>query len=57
MRIFLRSHISVVVVVDNSCVSFSAVLYLNGDFEGGEFVFAHKNLSTQVGCFCELWTP
>ncbi|XP_074659759.1 prolyl 3-hydroxylase 2-like isoform X2 [Tubulanus polymorphus] len=27
---------------------YSALLYLNEDFEGGEFIFAHRNLSTQV---------
>ena len=24
-------------------------MYLNGDFEGGEFFFAHNNKSEQVG--------
>ncbi len=26
---------------------FSALLYLNDDFEGGDFFFAHKNLTLQ----------
>ena len=33
LRIFLISYIGV--VIDNYCVTFSAVLFLNGDFEGG----------------------
>ncbi|XP_052799879.1 prolyl 3-hydroxylase 1-like isoform X2 [Mya arenaria] len=42
---------------DGSCIrdplaytqrSYSAVLYLNDDFEGGEFFFAHKNKSEQI---------
>ncbi|CAC5367426.1 P3H1 [Mytilus coruscus] len=42
---------------DGSCIrnpsgyvhrDFSSLLYLNGDFEGGEFFFAHKNWSTQI---------
>ena len=28
---------------------YSALLYLNGDFDGGQFFFAHKNRSEQVG--------
>ena len=26
-------------------------MYLNGDFEGGEFFFAHNNKSEQVGFY------
>ena len=29
-------------------VCFSAILYLNDDFKGGEFFFAHANKSEQV---------
>jgi len=27
---------------------FSAVIYLNDDFEGGDFFFAHRNRSAEV---------
>ena len=33
---------------DHVLFHFSALMYLNGDFDGGEFFFAHNNKSEQV---------
>ncbi len=36
----------------NTCITLyvsSALLYLGDEFEGGDFFFAHRNLSIQVG--------